>query len=159
MQKYRVRNAQSLSRVLNNQRMRDNLIAMASEARRDQPIGPTGEYSVVAGKGLDLSTHLGCGSLDCVKVEIDTLFRRAWHYFDTIILPDRALQVVVSYMQGGTFHRLNEDLLGPVTVVRELEKLGALEFVRFTARFEACCTMESTEHDPVEAVIARLEGR
>lgn len=156
MRRYRVRDAVSLSRALNNPRVRDHLITLAMEARKDQFQGPLNEYSIVAGKRLDLSTHLDCGELKCVQAEIDILFRRAWHYFDTIILPDRALEVVLEYTRGGLFHLLNQDLLGPATVVRELERVGASDFVRYEARFDRDGAGRSNENDSAVDAIDRL---
>jgi hypothetical protein len=44
--------------------------------------------NLVAGTGLRLDDLLTCPNLPCRRKSVDVLFRHAWHYFDTILLPD-----------------------------------------------------------------------
>ena len=43
--------------------------------RADPPTGA----ELSAGKGIDLTGELGCRHIDCLSLEIDSLFRHAWH--------------------------------------------------------------------------------
>ncbi len=48
----------------------------------------TRPLSLIAGAGIDLSGRLDCNATDCRRAQVDRLFRRAWHYFPTIVARD-----------------------------------------------------------------------
>lgn len=47
-----------------------------------------GRASILAGTGMDLSGALACYHPDCRTRDADQLIRKAWHYFDSIVVPD-----------------------------------------------------------------------
>jgi hypothetical protein len=58
--------------------------AAATPPTRD-PIR-TGRAPIVAGAQIDLSGDLSCNHRDCLRAQVDDLFRRVWHYFDEIVV-------------------------------------------------------------------------
>lgn len=46
----------------------------------------TGQAPIVAGSTLDLSGHMSCNHPDCLKLQVERLFGRVWHYFDEIVV-------------------------------------------------------------------------
>ncbi len=42
--------------------------------------------SIVAGRKLDLSGRESCPSYGCMRQQIDSTFKRVWHYFDQIVV-------------------------------------------------------------------------
>src|SRR5579884_4285316 len=45
------------------------------------------ETQIVAGTGIDLSGgNMVCPSPECMRAQVDKLFRRVWHYFDRIVV-------------------------------------------------------------------------
>lgn len=45
--------------------------------------------SIVAGRRLDLSGTVSCSSYGCLRKDIDSSFKRLWHYFDRIVVEGR----------------------------------------------------------------------
>src|SRR5947207_2823087 len=87
----------SLQRVLGQSSGIDSLLNSAPELHTQAPIICRGTTDLTAGKGIDLSGELGCHHIDCLRKEIDGLFRHVWHYFDRIILPDVALTRIFQF--------------------------------------------------------------
>jgi hypothetical protein len=93
--------------------------------------------SLIAGAGIDLSGRLDCNATSCRRAQVDRVFRRAWHYFQTIVARDAIAEDL-------TLHKNCPDaelrsLLPPhfetVLIVREL---GAEALVEFLPRVPAC---------------------
>jgi len=93
---------------------------------------------LTAGKGIDLTGRLGCRAPECLKREIDSLFRHAWHYFDRILLPDQALESLMRFETHRDVSSLVTDLAPFVDVLGHLDALGALPLVEFEVRRPSC---------------------
>jgi hypothetical protein len=93
--------------------------------------------SLIAGAGIDLSGRLDCNATSCRRSQVDRLFRRAWHYFDTIVARDSIAEDLVVHRDcpdSELFERLPA-LFETVLIVRDL---GAEELVEFLPRVPAC---------------------
>ncbi len=87
--------------------------------------------SLIAGAGIDLSGRLDCNATSCRRAQVDRVFRRAWHYFQTIVARDAIAEDL-------TLHKNCPDaelrsLLPPhfetVLIVRELGAEALVEFL------------------------------
>jgi hypothetical protein len=93
---------------------------------------------LTGGKGIDLTGELGCHHIDCLKIEINGLFRHTWHYFDRIILPDQAIYHIVEFTHHKDINQLIQRLTPFVQVIKLLEKDGADHLVSFEVRTPSC---------------------
>ena len=81
-----IRKAADLRKALRSQAAVDRLI----ELREDRTGSMSGDAasldaSVIASRRIDLSGYLGCNHFECIVPQIDILFSKTWHYFDTMI--------------------------------------------------------------------------
>ena len=95
----------------------------------------SGKNGIVAGTGLDLTGNLACHQIDCLKADVDKLFRRVWHYFDTIIVADGitpAISHEAQHQHGDD--RLREYLLSQLELLLHIREIGAEDLVEFRAK-------------------------
>jgi hypothetical protein len=93
--------------------------------------------SLIAGAGIDLSGRLDCNATDCRRAQVDRLFRRAWHYFETIVVRDAIAEVLIGYKNCPN-EELREWLLPLFETVFMVRELGAEALVEFLPRVPAC---------------------
>ena len=93
--------------------------------------------SLIAGAGIDLSGRLDCNATDCRRAQVDRLFRRAWHYFDTIVARDAIAEDLVVH-RAATDAEIRERLLPHFETVLMVRELGAEALVEFLPRVPAC---------------------
>ncbi len=93
--------------------------------------------SLIAGAGIDLSGRLDCSATSCRRAQVDRLFRRAWHYFETIVARDSIAEdlVVHSNCPDDELRGRLPPNFGTALMVREL---GAESLVEFLPRVPAC---------------------
>lgn len=96
------------------------------------------QTTIVGGKGIDLTGTLGCQHFDCIKGELDMLFRHVWHYFDSIIVPDQAAQALWSFERHKRFDILTDSLGRIVQLLAYLDGLGATDLISFKPRRPGC---------------------
>lgn len=115
-------------------------LARLANVQATEPIQPISGRSIVAGRSLDLTGYLACGHPDCLKRQVDDLFRRVWHYFDKIAIvgpeahsfmelyPDRniTLESKAKYVAG---------LAQPIFHIRDI---GAEGLVTWVSKPPAC---------------------
>src|SRR5947208_2107150 len=92
--------------------------------------------SVVAGRGIDLSGQLDCLAQACRYRQVDELFRKAWHYFDKVIVADAISHEIVYHFEESE-ERIDW-LLGHIDVLLYLRKIGAAGLVEFREKAPAC---------------------
>ena len=93
--------------------------------------------SLIAGAGIDLSGRLDCHATSCIRAQIDRLFRRAWHYFQTIVARDAIAEDLVLH-QNCPDEDLRERLPPHFEAVLMVRELGAEGLVEFLPRVPAC---------------------
>lgn len=93
--------------------------------------------SLIAGAGIDLSGRLDCNATDCRRLQVDRLFRRAWHYFNTIVARDAITEdlIVHKACPDPEIRRRLRPHFETILMVREL---GAEALVEFLPRVPAC---------------------
>lgn len=117
----------------------EELREVAAQATGSSPIQVDGETSILAGRGLDLTGKLDCSTSRCRQRQVDELFRKAWHYFDRIIVDDVvAHELMVHWDQPAA--RLKERLLSHIEVLLYLRKIGAEDLLEFRQKPIACVT-------------------
>ena len=122
-----VTSAADAKRLLRERRATETLRQFASEAEHVQQVPPKGRRSILAGRGLDLSTYLSCPVLECRKRQVDDLLSRVWFYFDSVVVDDRAIHDVSHHWQEEWRHELLAETL---ELSLYLRSLGAEHLVR-----------------------------
>src|SRR5260370_29589792 len=80
--------------------------------------------SLVAGAGIDLSGRLDCNATDCRRAQVDRLFRRAWHYFQTIVARDAIAEDLLVHKNCPDVE-IRERLLPHFETLLMIQELGA----------------------------------
>jgi len=94
-------------------------------------------HSLIAGAGIDLSGRLDCNHSDCRRAQVDRLFRRAWHYFQTIVARDAIAEDLIVH-KNCPEEELRERLLPHFETVLMVREYGADALVEFLPRVPAC---------------------
>jgi len=93
--------------------------------------------SLIAGAGIDLSGRLDCNATECRRAQVDRLFRRTWHYFQTIVARDAIAEDLIVHKKCAD-EELRERLLPNFETVLMVRELGADALVEFLPRVPAC---------------------
>ena len=93
--------------------------------------------SLIAGAGIDLSGRLDCNATKCRRAQVDRLFRRAWHYFETIVARDSIAEDLVVHSNCPA-DELRGRLPPNFETVLMVRELGAESLVEFLPRVPAC---------------------
>lgn len=93
--------------------------------------------SLVAGAGIDLSGRLDCNNSKCRRAQVDRLFRRAWHYFPTIVARDAIAEDLIVHSSCPD-EEVRERLLPNFETALIVRELGAAALVEFLPRTPAC---------------------
>ena len=93
--------------------------------------------SLIAGAGIDLSGRLDCNATDCRRGQVDRLFRRAWHYFQTIVARD-AIAEELTVHKNCPDAEVRERLFPHFETILMVRELGAEALVEFLPRVPAC---------------------
>jgi hypothetical protein len=133
-----VSDEESLKRVLAGRSGLNSLIKAAPEATFRTTESESSIAELTGGKGIDLTGELGCHHPDCIKNEVETLFRRTWHYFDLITLPDNALAGVLKFKDHKNVAFLAQHLTPIVHSIALIDGAGATDLVRFEPRIPSC---------------------
>lgn len=114
--------------------------AAATATRLTEIFRASNEHGILAGRIIDLSGELACYHADCLRKDVDTLFSRVWHYFDTIVVvglsPKSALGLLEEWDEEST-----ERFLAFVQTFLYIRKVGAENMLVFQGKPPAC-----TEH-------------
>jgi hypothetical protein len=132
-----IRKVGELRKALRSSAAVDHLIELR-EGRTGTIIGDTNSSgsAVIAGRRVDLSGFLGCAHFECVSPQIDTLFSKTWHYFDTIIVDDPDLND-----PGSDFGEFMWDIEQRMQFLLYLRKIGASENIAFSRKVSGFCQM------------------
>lgn len=97
--------------------------------------------SLIAGAGIDLSGRLDCDATKCRRAQIDRLFRRTWHYFETIVARDAIAEDPIVH-KNCPYAEIRERLLPHFETVLMVQELGAEALVVFAA---SSCLFQTLE--------------
>jgi hypothetical protein len=108
-----------------------------------------GGRSIVAGTTMDFSGRMNCAHAGCLEKQVDRLFSRVWHYFDSVVVEGPSPE---TYQRAITQKRRN-DLFGLPYIAREdvsfllrLRELGVTEHLDFRSKPHAFCTHHIEQH-------------
>jgi hypothetical protein len=130
-----IRKAADLRKALRSPAAIDTLIELQEEHAGKIDVDVASLSSpVIAGRRVDLSGYLGCNHFECIVPQIDTLFSKTWHYFDTIIIDDPNLPDPASNYSEFLF-RIEQR----VNLLLHLRKIGADDSVAFQKKLSGFC--------------------
>lgn len=121
-----------------NRKALDALDQAASEETW-RPLDPHdgSEFSLLAGRGIDLSGDLDCCHRVCQTRQVDQLFGRVLHYFDEIVVSGPPAHRYAGRIASGdeqVLHNLGEH----VAALLYLRKIGAADMLTFVQKPPAC---------------------
>lgn len=106
--------------------------------------------SIVAGRKLDLSGVMSCPAYECMRENIDSNFRRIWHYFDQIVVEGLSPIILCNEMSTMDTEEIMNDLrqriFDQARVVLYLRSIGADRFVVFSHKPHAFCEVHWQKH-------------
>ncbi|HEY0395815.1 MAG TPA: hypothetical protein VGD01_15050 [Candidatus Elarobacter sp.] len=146
-----VRHRGDVARLLSRPEAIDSLLQAAPQPIIASRQRPSERLELLGGKGIDLTGDLTCHNPECVRTEVESLFRHAWHYFDDVIVPDQALTYVKRFEQDANRERLQRSLEWHAEILRYLREIGADDFISFEIRAPSC--NEHWEHHARQAHI------
>lgn len=135
----RIRNIDELKTSLARAGVLDELKQAADlvvESWRSSPVEAR-PLSLIAGAGIDLSGRLDCNATSCRRAQVDRLFRRAWHYFQTIVARD-AIAEDLRVHRNCSDDEVRERLLPHFETALIVREYGAEALVEFLPRIPAC---------------------
>ena len=94
-------------------------------------------FSLLAGKGIDLSGQLACSSDICRRRQVDELFGRVWHYFDRIVVDDNLARRVAHGWENKEA-KVKDAFISGAGVLFYLRQIGAEDLVEFRPKPTAC---------------------
>lgn len=114
-------------------RVLDNLTARAQAAHEKGSGVSRSDHSIVAGTGIDLSGgHSICPGLECMRAQVDQLFKRVWYYFDEIVVRDAFTPALLHPNKKS--EGIIEFLLTHLAPLLYLREIGAEQLVQFTPK-------------------------
>ena len=135
MDERQIRKAADLRKALRSPATIDRLIELRDDRTGSINIDTASlDSPVIAGRRVDLSGYLGCDHFECIVPQIDTLFSKTWHYFDTIIVDDPDLHDPES-----DFSEFVSDIEQRVNLLLYLRKIGASESIAFSRKLSGFC--------------------
>jgi hypothetical protein len=130
-----IRKAADLRKALRNPVAIDHLIELREDHAEAKDIDVTSlSAPVIAGRRVDLSGYLGCNHFECIVPQIDTLFSKTWHYFDTIIVDDPNLPDPASDPSEFLYQ-----IEQRVNLLLYLRKIGAHDSIIFRKKLSGFC--------------------
>ena len=113
--------------------------------------------SIVAGRGIDLSGQLDCLHPACRRAQVETLFNRVWHYFDSIVVQDAVAHEVSVHRDDAPSEKRTEWILFHVEVALYVREIKAESLLDFRMRPPAC--LKHLKRHAGEAKLSRaLQG-
>jgi hypothetical protein len=141
-----IRNEEEARKALDSRGEATRVLELAAEASQLTP-QPQGTRGVVAGSQIDLSGRLSCNHPECLREEVDSLFRRTWHYFDSIVVEGLGpYRFVRSSPREADSHWLREMLLLHVDLLLHLRRIGAEPYLIFQEKPHAFCDNHYRKH-------------
>ncbi|MER5826170.1 hypothetical protein ABT086_28890 [Streptomyces mirabilis] len=117
--------------------------------------------SIVAGSTMDFSGRMNCSHAECLMRQVDRLFGRVWHYFDSAVVEGPQADFYIRSLENrpsrqGAF-ALNYSITQDVDFLLHLRRLGIADHLIFRPKPHAFCTRHIEQH-AAEAGISHLIG-
>jgi hypothetical protein len=147
------------ARFLPKYRVLSTLQQRAEQATQIEKSGIANDSgpSIIAGAGVDLSGGgMVCPSPSCMRMQVDKLLRRVWHYFDTVVVND-VLTPLLTDEWNGSKQELIDEILQQFAPLLYLQEIGANDFVEF--RPKNPCVEHWEDLARLEGLSALLDSR
>lgn len=119
-----------------------------------QPKADTNDLSLVAGTGIDLSGgSMVCPSPTCMRAQVDTLFRRVWHYFDSIVVTDMSTPAI---LDAGS-EDPSEPFLMQLPAILYIREIGAENLVEFVPRTQCSNWQSHAKEEGLSRLLAMAQ--
>jgi hypothetical protein len=128
----------ALDRVLRDRRRRDDLMGRMEQAAKApvESASMSGTGALAAGVKADLSGwSASCMSGGCLKRSVDTLFARAWHYFDHVVLVGPSALQLLGFAARENSDRLDYVIRSYFELYNYLRAAGALRYITFSEKY------------------------
>lgn len=106
-------------------------LRMVAEQWSQNAVAPPPALNLVAGAGLRMNDPMSCPSPNCRRHQIEVLFRHAWHYFDSILLPDVIGGLLLNPSDHFSSEGLRGEILNMAEVVLYIQNIGASGLVHY----------------------------
>jgi hypothetical protein len=149
-----IRSTTDARRLLQNRAARDALREDISAIPWTvEPLQDDASKAMLAGRTIDLSGELACYDPECLRKDVDYLFSRAWHYFDTIVVVGLAPVVARELLDSfGNFEQTR--FLGFVENFLYVREIGAENMLVYRQKPPAC--VDHLEQHAKESGTVRL---
>lgn len=127
----RIETVQDLRRVLGDESCLAELREVAEAWWEAAPESPFPGINLVAGTGLRLDDLMTCPNFPCRRQQVDVLFRHAWHYFDSILIPDGVGGLLINQSETWDRDFFLDTIFNWIALVMYIRDLGATELVRY----------------------------
>ncbi|WP_416956128.1 hypothetical protein ACNKF0_04535 [Nocardioides sp. T5] len=117
-------------RVLADPRQRAAIVEHLTTVNETQ-VPTLDRHSILAGSVLDLSgPPISCPGAECMKLQVDVLFKRVWHYFDqVVIVGPSASRILSDYQRDPNYAQFR--ILEYVDLLSHLKAIGASDLLVF----------------------------
>lgn len=131
-----LRSADDVDRALRDPKQRATLAGIIETASNNVSTPDvSGESSVVAGQSIDLSGWgASCMSEGCLRMVADSLFARAWHFFDNVVVVGPSARHLQLVSTRESSDRLDYVIRSYYGLYRYLAGAGALKYLRFSEK-------------------------
>lgn len=133
---HRIDSASAAERALTTPSLLEDLHEMALLAKTGLPSKVQSENSILAGRGLDLTAKLNCPASSCRQRQVNELFRKAWQYFDWIVVDDAVSHQLTEHWDNIVVHP--ERLIPEIETLLYLRNIGAEDIVEFRQKPNVC---------------------
>lgn len=134
-----LRNTDDVDRALRDPKQRAALTGIIEAASNNLSTPDvSGESSVVAGQSIDLSGWgASCMSENCLRMVADSLFARAWHFFDNVVVVGPSARHLQLFSTRESSDRFDYVIRSYYGLYRYLAEAGALKYLKFSEKRRA----------------------
>ncbi|MBK0375732.1 hypothetical protein I3215_23075 [Streptomyces sp. RB110-1] len=115
--------------------------------------------SIVAGSTMDFSGRMNCSHAECLMRQVDHLFGRVWHYFDSAVVEGPQASFYVRSLENSPSRQgafgLSYSVAQDVDFLLHLRRLGIADHLIFRSKPHGFCTNHIEQH-AAEAGISHL---
>lgn len=143
LEDHNITSTAEVAELLPKYRVIDDLRTRAEGWQGKQSVAKRGDVvSLVAGTGIDLTGGdlMVCPSPVCMRRQVDTLFKRAWHYFDEMVVQDVFTPALLDELDGAPygFDVIRDVFLSHLEPLLYLREIGAEHLVDFQPKILPC---------------------
>lgn len=145
-----------IDHILNTQHGLQSLIETVRESYENEqqqgyvyPDQSSVTDSIVAGRRLDLSGSLSCSAYDCLRNNIDNVFKNVWHYFDNIVVEGITPSAVTEALRSDrheSFHTMLYVIREQARLLLYCRSIGADRYITYAQKTLSLCSHHWSEY-------------